>query len=74
MKLILVFILCSATSNTCIPPYQWPKTFNTSYECMITGYTEARKQTQKLGFKDVNTYKLYINFICAPSNLTGNDV
>ena len=74
MKIILVLILCSATSNTCMPAYEWPKTFDTTYECMIAGYTEARKKTQKLGFKAVNTYKLYINFICAPSNPTGNDV
>ena len=74
MKMILVLILCSATSNTCMPPYEWPKTFNTTYECMIAGYTEARKKTQKLGFKAVNDYELYIKFICAPSKPIGNNV
>ena len=68
MKMILVFILCSATSNTCMPPYEWPKAFDTTYECMIAGYTEAKKKTQKLGFKNVNTYKLYIKVSCTPSS------
>ena len=74
MKMILVFILCSDTSNTCMPPYEWPKAFDTTYECMIAGYTEARKKTQKLGFKAVNTYELYIKFYCTPSNFHKKDV
>ena len=66
MKIILVFILCSAVSNTCMAPYEWPQTFNTTYECMVAGYTEAKKKTQKLGFKTINEHKIYIKFHCAP--------
>jgi len=74
MKIILVFMLCSSTFNTCMPPYEWSKTFNTSYECMIAGYTEAKKQIQKLGFNEVNTHQLYIKFYCTPSNSTKKNV
>ena len=51
-----------------MPPYEWPQTFDTTYKCMVAGYTEAKKKTQKLGFKDVNTYRLYIKFSCTPSS------
>ena len=69
MKMILVFILCSATSNTCMTPYEWPKAFDTTYECMIAGYNEARKKTQQIGFKDINEHQIYIKFHCAPVKL-----
>ena len=69
MKLMLVFILCSAVSNTCMPPYEWPKTFDTTYECMVAGYTESRKKTQQIGFKVINEHQIYIKFHCTPIKL-----
>ena len=50
-------------------PYEWPKAFDTTYECMIAGYSEARKKTQQIGFKAINEHQIYIKFHCAPVKL-----
>ena len=41
MKFLLSLIICSQVHVTCMPAYQWPETFNTSYDCMMFGYEES---------------------------------
>ena len=66
MKFILSLIICSQVAGTCMPPYPWPDTFRTQYDCMVVGYEEALKKIQEIGPEDVNQYNMYIRFICTP--------
>jgi hypothetical protein len=67
MKILLTLILCSYTEATCMPPYQWPETFNSTYDCMLAGYEESQKKMKEIGREDVNKHQIYIKFTCTPS-------
>ena len=47
-----------------MPPYQWPETFNTQYDCMMFGYEESMKKAKEIGPKDVNELGTIIKFYC----------
>ena len=49
-----------------MPPYPWPQTFDTTYDCMIFGYEESLKKMKEIGREDVNKYGMYIKFYCTP--------
>ena len=68
-ELILILFLCSATNNTCLPPYQWPVIFNDPYECMLKGYEEAFIKTQEIGRAEVNKERVFIKFECLETNI-----
>ena len=67
MKILLTLILCSYTEATCMTPYQWPETFNSTYDCMLAGYEESQKKMKEIGREDVNKHQIYIKFTCTPS-------
>ena len=62
----LVLYICSAAANTCIEPYKWPDTFNSSYTCMLKGYEESYKKIEEMGPEKVNEFNVYIKFECYP--------
>ena len=64
MNFILTMILCSATSGTCMPPFQVDKFYKDGYDCMIDGYKMSLQHTEELGRDDVNKYNIYIKFGC----------
>ena len=66
MKILLTLIICSQVSNTCMPPYPWPETFDTTYDCMIFGYEESLKKMEEIGRQEVNKHNIYIRFTCNP--------
>ena len=66
MKILLSLIICSQVANTCMPPYPWPETFNTTYDCMIFGYEESLKKMKEIGRQEVNKHNIYIRFTCNP--------
>ena len=68
MKFILSLIICSQVHTTCMPPYKWPDTFNTSYDCMMFGYQESIKKMKEIGREEANKYGVYIRFVCTPEN------
>jgi hypothetical protein len=51
-----------------MPPYQWPETFNTQYDCLMFGYQESIVKMEELGKKDVNEYGMFIKFYCTKDN------
>ena len=65
----LVLYICSAAANTCIPPYQWPDQFKSSYDCMVTGYEEAHAKIIEMGEDKVNEFDIYIKFDCIPEEI-----
>ena len=66
MKILLSVIICSQVANTCMPPYPWPDTFNTTYDCMLFGYEESLKKMKEIGKEEVNKHNIYIRFTCNP--------
>ena len=68
MKFILSMIICSGVAGQCMPPYEWPDTFNSQYDCLMFGYKESIVKMKELGPEDVNKYSMFIKFYCAPDN------
>jgi len=66
MKILLSLIICSQVGGTCMPPYQWPETFRTQYDCLMFGYEESIKKMKEIGREEVNKYNVYIRFTCIP--------
>ena len=66
MKFLLTLVICSQVAGTCMPPYPWPTTFNTQYECLMFGYEESIVKMKEIGPKDVNQYNMFIKFYCTP--------
>ena len=60
----LVLYISSAAANTCIEPYKWPDTFDSSYMCMLKGYEESYKKIEEMGPERVNEFNVYIKFDC----------
>jgi len=69
MKILLSLIICSQVHTTCMPPYEWPETFNTTYDCMTFGYQESLNKMEEIGREDVNKHGVYIRFTCTPEEI-----
>ena len=68
MKFLLSLIICSQVAGTCMPPYQWPELFNSTYDCMMFGYEESISKMQEIGRTEVNKHGIYVRFVCTPLN------
>jgi len=68
MKFVLSLIICSSVAGDCMPPYEWPETFRTQYDCLMFGYEESINKMKEVGRVDVNKYGMFIKFFCSPSN------
>ena len=68
MKILLSLIICSQVAGTCMPPYPWPETFRTKYDCLTFGYEESLRKMEEIGREEVNKYNIYIRFTCIPEN------
>ena len=64
MNFVLNLIMCSAVSNSCLPPYRYPDLFVDGYSCMIAGNYESIENLEELGYEDVNKNKIFIKFLC----------
>ena len=64
MNFVLNLIMCSALSNTCLPPYRYPDLFVDGYSCMIAGNQESIIKLEEIGYEDVNENKIFIKFLC----------
>ena len=68
MKILLSLVICSQVAGTCLEPYEWPKTFDTQYDCLMFGYKESINKMEKIGSEDVNKYNMFVKFYCTPHN------
>ena len=65
MKYALIVWVCSfLQGNTCLPPMEYPKTFDSWYECSRTAHAESAKLLAKMGYKYVNDYKIGTRYTC----------
>jgi hypothetical protein len=70
MKILLTLFICSYTSGTCLPPYEWPVSYNDMYDCFQAGYETSFKRMEMLGRDEVNKHQIYIRFTCVPAATT----
>ena len=66
MKFLLTLVICSQVAGTCMPPYPWPTTFDTQYDCLMFGYEQSIVKMQQIGSEEVNRYNMFIKFYCTP--------
>jgi hypothetical protein len=64
MNFVLNLIICSALSNSCLPPYRYPNLFDDGYSCMIAGNYKSIKKLEEIGKEEVNKNKIFIKFLC----------
>ena len=68
MKFLLSLIICSSVAGECMPPYKWPETFDSQYDCLLFGYEESIVKMKEVGRTDVNKYGMFIKFYCTPQD------
>jgi hypothetical protein len=80
MKFFLTLYICSAITGDCIIPaqnlYTYPKEYNTHYECVRAGLTEAYEilYAEKFFTKEsFIEYELYPKFGCDKVPIKGSD-
>jgi hypothetical protein len=66
VKFILILIMCSGITGTCIQPFEHPVRFESMYECLQFGYHEASKKLAEIGPDKVNEAYAHIKFYCQP--------
>jgi len=69
MKFMLTIFICSVAGGDCYTNPNYPKTFDSHYECMRAGLVESYEVLIADGNfteEQINTLKLYPKFVCAP--------
>ena len=66
IKFTLIIWVCSFLGNqaACMPPLEYPKQFNSWYECSRTAHKESLVLMSKMGFKYINESKVAIKYSC----------
>ena len=65
MKYILIIWVCSfIQGNACVAPVQYPTLYNSWYECSRAAHSESIKIMTKMGYKNVNQYKVGMKYNC----------
>ena len=68
MKYILIIWVCSFLGqNACLPPVEYPKLFDSWYECSRAAHAESAKVLSKMGYAYVNKYQVGTKYQCKRS-------
>ena len=65
MKFILMMVLCHGVD--CTPPIKFPKSFNSYYDCAMTGYEASILKFKELGHDKVEENRTTVLFMCQES-------
>ena len=69
MKYVLIIWVCSfIQGNACLPSVESPKLYDSWYECSITAHKESVALLQKMGYANVNKYKIGTKYTCRPTD------
>ena len=68
-KYILVLIICSMNTNTCIPPQIMPTHYSNIYECFLDGYEQSKNKMIEIGKEEVSKHRISIRFTCREVNV-----
>ena len=65
-KFALIIWVCSFLGNqaACLPPMEFPKQFDTWYECTRGAHSEALLMISKMGYKYINDNKIAMSYSC----------
>jgi len=65
-KFILIIWVCSfaVDPTACLPPIEYPKQFDSWYECSRGAHKESSKMISKLGYKYINENKIAMSYSC----------
>ena len=67
MKFILIMWVCSFVNNNgCLPPVESKITYDSWYECSVAAHKDSVSLLQKMGYADVNKYKVGTKYTCRP--------
>jgi len=68
MKFILVLWVCSFFSGAtnCFPPVEFPKLYDSWYECSRDAHKQSITVLSTLGFKKVNDMQIGTKYHCKP--------
>ena len=68
MKFILIIWVCSfIQGNACLPPVEYPKLFDSWYECSRAAHKESLKLLSKMGYAYVNQHQIGTKYNCKRS-------
>ena len=69
MKYILIIWVCSfIQGNACKAPMEYPTVYNSWYECSRDAHVESVKLLSKMGYKNVNDYRVGTKYHCKSIN------
>ena len=67
MKYILIIWVCSFINNNgCLPPVESKITYDSWYECSVAAHKQSVSLLQKMGYANVNTYRVGTKYTCRP--------
>ena len=67
MKYILIIWVCSFVNNNgCLPPVESKITYDSWYECSVAAHKNSVSLLQKMGYAEVNKYKVGTKYTCRP--------
>lgn len=69
MKFILTISLCSFINNTCLPPVEINKEFNSWNECVVAALDLSKNIIVAQEPENVNSLKIATKFICTDLEL-----
>ena len=66
IKFTLILWVCSFVGSpaACLPPMEYPKVFDSWYECSRMAHNESIKMLSKMGYKYVNDNKIGMKYTC----------
>jgi len=66
MKYILIIWVCSFISNQagCLPPMEYPRLFDSWYECSRAAHSETLLMMSRMGYKYINDNKIAMSYTC----------
>jgi len=65
IKFALIISVCSFLGQpVCLPPMEYPKHFNSWYECAKEAQTQSNLLMSKMGYEYVNKYRIAMNYSC----------
>ena len=66
MKFTLIIWVCSflGQQSVCMTPMEFPKTFNSWYDCSRTAHKESLLLMTKMGYKYINDNQIAVKYAC----------
>jgi len=66
IKFTLIIWVCSflGASPVCMAPLEYPKSFDSWYECSRTAHSETLLMLSKMGYKYVNDNRIAMSYSC----------